>query len=251
MTHFVRGKASINLRQDEYKEDDFDWSNEACEGTAAKMEESFSLLKAPSNESHYYRCKRMLTQLRRACYACSMCELGRKQATKDEKLHLDPHVFSNQNPVRFMVVGQNPGWDELKKSEPFVGQAGGNFDKEIKKHGLSRGDFYICNMVRCYTHGNAKPETIHVERCRPFLQMEINVIRPLLVITLGAVPFEQLCPGVVYSKGLGDITHSERYEVPVFAIYHPSPLNFREETRKVAFEKQIGLMCGLVKELKK
>ncbi len=200
-------------------------------------------------ETPYDRKLRMLRQLSTACVACSMCELGLKEAIKGD-IARDPHVFSNMNPTRYMVVGQNPGWNELEKREPFVGAAGGNFDKEISKHGLSRDDFYICNTVRCFTQGNSRPTDKHKKRCEPFLQIEINLIKPRLVIALGAVAFSQLCPEAEFSGGLKKITKSSLYNVPVFAIYHPSPINFRDGSRRELFASQIKVMCALVKELK-
>lgn len=199
-------------------------------------------------ETPYDRKLRMLRQLAITCRACTMCELGRKNAIKDDTSR-DPHVFSNLNPTRFVVVGQNPGWNELAANEPFVGAAGDNFNKELKVNGLSRDDFYIGNATKCWTKDNAKPSDKHVERCRPFLMMEINLIRPLLVVALGALAFDCLCPNVKFNDGLKRITKSELFDVNVFAVYHPSPLNMA--SRKEMFQDQMKVLCKLVKALKK
>lgn len=192
----------------------------------------------------------MLEHLQKACSVCTMCELGLKEATRNDHAR-NPHVFSNMRPHRFMVVGQNPGWDELAANEPFVGAAGNNFNVEIGKHNLSRNDFYICNTVRCYTTNNQRPTERHISRCESFLRMEINIIKPKLLIALGSVAFEQLCPGVKFSSSLKTIVKSEKYQVPVFPIYHPSPVNFRDSSRKELFQEQIALMCKLIKAIKK
>lgn len=227
----------------------FDWLNFKSEAPKEQfVPEIISIAQAPSNESPYDRKLRMLLQLSRACTACSMCELGLKCAERDGVLR-DPHIFSNLNPRRFMIVGQNPGWNELKAGEPFVGEAGMNFDNEVKKHGLSRNDFYVCNAVRCYTSGNSRPTQKNIDRCKPFLQMEINLIKPKLVIALGGVAFSQLCPRAVFGESLKKLTPSE-FGVKVFAIYHPSPVNLRDHRRREAFEDQIKIMCGLIKALK-
>lgn len=215
-----------------------------------KREKPYLLMLADPNETPYDRKLRMLEQLRKTCMACTMCELGRKPVSRDGKIFVDPHVLSNLNPTRFMVVGQNPGYEEVRKCQPFVGQSGRNFDVQLTCNGLQRSDFYICNTVRCYTAGNARPNNEHVERCRPFLQIEINLIRPLLVIALGGVAFEQLCPHIKFSDALGDVTQSKLFNVPVFAIYHPSPLNLADEDRNKDFKKQMRVMCGVVKRLK-
>ena len=228
--------------------DGFDWFG--YQSTAPKeafVPNHISVINAGAETSE--QCKlRMLRQLSLTCTACSMCELGLKGAERNDEVR-DPHVFSNMNPSRFMVVGQNPGWNELKQQEPFVGAAGKNFDTEIQKHGLDRSYFYISNTVRCHTKDNQKPTQRHMDRCEPFLRMEIGLLKPKLVITLGAVAFAQLCPDSVYSKSLRTIVKSQKFGVPVLAVYHPSPMNFRGEHRKQAFEKQIQLLCALVKRL--
>lgn len=205
---------------------------------------------APATETTYERKLRMLEPMYRTCMACSMCSLGRRLVDRDGLgVMRDPHVFSNQNPTRFLVFGQNPGFNEVIKGEPFVGDSGNNFDVHLVANGLSRLDFYISNVVKCLTDKNARPEQKHIERCRPFVDMEVNLLRPLLIVALGGVAFEQFCPGKVFADGLGTITMS-RYEVPVFAVYHPSPLNLEDAGRRVEFAKQMRLMCGLVKHMK-
>jgi len=218
-------------------------------------EPPYLMFQAPDNETPYERRFRMLQQVRRACMACTMCELGWKGVSRDNLVYRDPHVFSSLTPTRFMVVGQNPGWTEVCECTPFVGAAGTNFDNEVIANGLSRDDFYICNTVRCYTQNNQPPLYKHICRCQPFLQIEINLLRPLLVVALGAVAYEALCPDEVaaggrFSQALGEITRSKRYDVPVFAIYHPSPLNLDGEGRLAMFQKHMRLMCGLVVRLK-
>jgi DNA polymerase len=188
----------------------------------------------------------MLRSLRDTCKDCVMCELGRGiKVVQGERI--DPHVFSTMNFSKFMVVGQNPGFNECKQDQPFVGPAGENFNSEIVKHDLTRKDFYITNIAKCHTDGNQKPSTTTIKRCAAFLQMEINIMMPLFVITLGAPSFGYLCPDAIYDKALGKMTPSKIIEKKVFAIYHPSPLNLNVEARRRAFEKQIATLCKLVK----
>jgi DNA polymerase len=179
-----------------------------------------------------------------------MCELGLSGAERNGEVR-DPHVFSNLNPTRAIVVGQNPGWNEVKEREPFVGDAGKTFNEEVAKHGLDRSWFYITNTVKCFTKGNQRPQARHMQRCEPFLRMEINLIKPKIVVALGAVAFDQLCPGLQFTPSLKKLTPSEKYGVKVFAIYHPSPLNFRDPARKGAFSDQVKILCGVLKAIEK
>jgi len=229
--------------------DEFDWSTDSLDPQPIFKREIITLWDVKMGESNYDRRMRMLRQLSLTCQACTMCELGRKEACKND-ICRDPHVLSNMNPVRVVVVGQNPGWNELEYREPFIGAAGKNFDNEIAKHGMSRADFYITNIVKCWTPGNSKPDYKHVQRCSPFLQMEINLIRPHFVVTLGAVSFGALCPGVVYSEGLKKLSDSSVYGVKVFAVYHPSPLNMNHAGPRAAFQDQIATLCNLIKKFR-
>jgi len=189
---------------------------------------------------------RMLKPLEQLCHNCTMCDLGFRMANRDNLLR-PPQVFSTMNVSRFMVVGQNPGWNEVVERQPFVGDAGQNFNNEVAKHGLGRGDFYICNAVRCFTSFNAKPHPSCVASCEPYLQMEIQILNPKLIIALGALAFEQLCPGSKFHDSFGVITKSARYGgVPVFPVHHPSPLNLDEGGLRFAFERQIKMVCKLV-----
>jgi DNA polymerase len=201
-------------------------------------------------ETPFDRKLRMLRQLSNTCRACTMCELGRKEPERNGTVR-DPHVLSNMNPTstRVVVVGQNPGWEEITKGTPFIGQSGNNFNKELAKHGIDRSQFYITNGVKCFTADNAKPNYQHVSRCKPFLMMELTLINPLLVVTLGGSAFDILCPGVGYQQSLGRITKSEEFDVKVFAIYHPSPLNLADRGRRADFERQIAILAKLVKRL--
>jgi DNA polymerase len=187
----------------------------------------------------------MLRALRDTCKDCVMCELGRNfKAVHGQRI--DPHVFSTMSPSRFLVVGQNPGFNECVKDEPFVGDAGKNFDNEVAKHGLTRKDFYITNIVKCHTDNNAAPSTETVRRCQLFLHMELHIMAPKFIVTLGAVSFGHFCPQAVYQKALGKMTYSDVIDKKVFAIYHPSPRNLSVESRRTAFEKQVGMLCKLV-----
>lgn len=233
---------------------DFDWVTLVPSGIVSKYQIPASIIGMNVEaETPYDRKLRMLVQLSHTCISCSMCELGLKVAERGNekgKLGLDPHLLSNLNPKRIMLVGQNPGWNELRKRTPFIGEAGQNFDAEIAKHNVTRDDFYICNAVRCYTTNNERPTAKHLERCAPFLHIEINLIKPKLVVALGAVAFEQLCPDAVFSEALNKITKSKKFGVNVFAVYHPSPLNLNDQSRRTAFENQIAIMCGLVNALR-
>ena len=187
----------------------------------------------------------MLSYLRDFTLNCSMCPLGRQKCSEHNEV-FDPHVFSNMKQSKFMVVGQNPGFNECKQGEPFVGDAGRFFNECVESNGLSRGDFYISNVVKCHTVGNECPSINHVDICEGILRLEISILKPYLVVTLGALSLGSFCPNLKLSEVVGKLVKSDRFGVNVFPIFHPSPRNMSSEHRRGSFIKCIKLLCKVV-----
>jgi len=193
---------------------------------------------------------RQLRQLWDFCSSCSICRLGSKLQERNGQ-KFDPHVFSNMKPSKWVIVGQNPGYNECLEHEPFVGDAGKFFNKTLEEFGLSRDKFYITNAVHCFTPNNRKPENDEVENCIDFLRFELKILKPKLVITLGAVSFGYLCPQETYSDSLGKIVKSKVVGYPVYPIYHPSPRNMSAQNRKIKFRKDMQNLCKLIQAYEK
>jgi uracil-DNA glycosylase family 4 len=116
------------------------------------------------------------------CTRCKLHQQGRKQI-----------VFGVGNPrAELMFVGEGPGADEDTQGEPFVGRAGQLLNNMIKAMGIRREDVYIANMVKCRPPGNRTPERDECETCSPFLMRQIAVIKPKVVVALGAVAAKNL-----------------------------------------------------------
>jgi DNA polymerase len=176
-----------------------------------------------------------IQELREKCLACRACPLGGQE--------IEPkcfsNVFSNMNVVvRIMVVGQNPGRDEVKQGEPFVGASGKFFNEAIKNiiH-LERSSFYISNVLRCFSPGNRPPTSQELEACRPILDEEIRLLKPELVIALGRVAFERLTGMSGIMRHHGEVIVSPRYLIPVIPLLHPSPLNTNDTAKREMFHE--------------
>lgn len=116
------------------------------------------------------------------CTRCKLHKQGRKQI-----------VFGVGNPrAELMFVGEGPGADEDAQGEPFVGRAGQLLNNMIKAMGIRREDVYIANVVKCRPPGNRTPERDECETCSPFLMRQIAVIKPKVVVALGAVAAKNL-----------------------------------------------------------
>jgi len=116
------------------------------------------------------------------CTRCKLHQQGRKQI-----------VFGVGNPrAELMFVGEGPGADEDAQGEPFVGRAGQLLNNMIKAMGLRREEVYIANVVKCRPPGNRTPERDECDTCSPFLMRQIAVIKPKVVVALGAVSAKNL-----------------------------------------------------------
>ncbi len=116
------------------------------------------------------------------CTRCKLHKQGRKQI-----------VFGVGNPrAELMFVGEGPGADEDTQGEPFVGRAGQLLNNMIKAMGLRREDVYIANVVKCRPPGNRTPERDECETCSPFLMRQIAVVKPKVIVALGAVSAKNL-----------------------------------------------------------
>ena len=116
------------------------------------------------------------------CTRCPLHKQGRKQI-----------VFGVGNPkAELMFVGEGPGADEDEQGEPFVGRAGQLLNNMIKAMGIAREQVYIANIVKCRPPGNRTPEREECDTCSPFLMRQIAVIKPKVVVALGAVAAKTL-----------------------------------------------------------
>ena len=116
------------------------------------------------------------------CTRCVLHKQGRKQI-----------VFGVGDPkAELMFVGEGPGADEDTQGEPFVGRAGQLLNNMIKAMGLEREQVYIANIVKCRPPGNRTPEREECETCSPFLMRQIAVVKPKVIVALGATAAKTL-----------------------------------------------------------
>lgn len=131
-------------------------------------------------------------------------------------------VFSRGNyNSNLVVVGEGPGYYEDQSGEPFVGKSGRLLDNMIKAMGYKKGDVYICNIVKCRPPDNRKPTRSEMDACLPFLEKQLDIVKPDAIVTLGATATEGLLgagPGITKRRG----KWGNYKEIPVMPTYHPS-----------------------------
>ncbi|HJV24752.1 MAG TPA: uracil-DNA glycosylase [Aromatoleum sp.] len=161
----------------------------------------------------------------RECTACRLCE-RRKQAV--------PGVGDRQ--AEWMLVGEGPGAEEDQRGEPFVGAAGKLLDAMLASIGLKRGEgVYIANAVKCRPPHNRTPQADEIEMCKPYLERQIALIRPRLLLALGR-PAAMALLDTELSIGASRGRTFQRGETPVVITYHPAYLLRNQADKAKAWE---------------
>ena len=140
-------------------------------------------------------------------------------------------VFGDGDPnARLMFVGEGPGADEDEQGLPFVGRGGQLLNNMIAAMGLKREEVYIANIVKCRPPKNRVPEPIEANTCTPFLFRQISVIRPQLIVALGATAATYLLGARSSLSSLrGRLHHA--LDTKLIVTYHPAFL-LRDPTQK-------------------
>jgi len=162
------------------------------------------------------------TALKQEALTCQRCRL-RQGATQV--------VFGVGNPQAvLMMVGEGPGADEDRQGIPFVGRAGQLLDKILAAAEIRREDIYITNVVKCRPPQNRMPQEDEVAACVPFLKRQIELIKPKIIVCLGALATQTIiAPEARVSVVRG--RWFERFNARVMATFHPAAL-LRDVSKK-------------------
>jgi len=202
---------------------------------------------------------RTLPVLREAIQHCRGCDLYRN-ATQAIFGELQTGANAEKPKVSIMMIGEQPGNQEDEQGRPFVGPAGKLLDKCLEKAEIDRRKVYITNTVKHFKWEprgklriSKKPNMKEIHACRPWLEAELEIVRPELIICLGAVSAQSLL-GSAYriTQSHGEIQQAEGFP-PIIATLHPSAiLRARtEEDRHSVTETLIGDLHRAATFLKK
>ena len=182
-----------------------------------------------------------LEKVREKCLSCNKCSLCKTRTNT---------VFSAGIPNhKLMLIGEAPGYYEDKQGEPFVGKAGQLLDKIFASVGLSRQkDVYICNTIKCRPPENRDPLPEEKEACKEFLEAQINILKPRIILLCGRVAVQSI---LNTNQGITKI-RGKSFEGPnmskVMPIFHPSYL-LRNDSREKGSPK--WLMWQDIQEIKR
>jgi len=125
-----------------------------------------------------------------------------------------------------VFVGEGPGQNEDREGRPFVGRAGALLVALLGHIGWGRGDVFITNIVKCRPPGNRDPEPDEIAACAPYLQRQLEVLDPAVVVTLGRHSMARFLPGARISQAHGTTRLADpatgARDATVFAMYHPA-----------------------------
>jgi uracil-DNA glycosylase family 4 len=179
-----------------------------------------------------------LDAIRRQALRCTLCDLSRTRSQV---------VFGDGNPdARLIVVGEAPGAHEDKSGKPFQGAAGRTLDALLAEIGLDRSGVFITNVVMCRPPGNRRPRRVEVDACAAYLDAQLELVAPLVVLALGAAPTRRLLGRGATVAGSRGRSH-EIMGLRIVSTYHPSPLSLnRVPERRAQIRSDFRLVSRLL-----
>jgi uracil-DNA glycosylase len=172
-----------------------------------------------------------LTELNKEIALCQLCEIAK----------LRNHVVPGEGAedAEIMFIGEAPGWHEDQQGRPFVGPAGQFLDELIKSIGLDRKKVFIGNVIKCRPPGNRDPLPTEIQNCSKWIDRQIQLISPRIIITLGRYSMSKFFPGKSISKIHG--TAAKVGDVVYFAMYHPAAALHQQSLRQVIKEDMLKI----------
>lgn len=176
----------------------------------------------PGMEQDLARRQEQLEEYERYCSGCQACALRQGAARV---------VFGEGRAgARLLLVGEGPGQQEDRQGRPFVGPAGKLLDRILEAAGFRRDQVYIANVVKCRPPGNRPPAPLEVAACWTHLERQIELVRPQLLVGLGAPASQALLgPGLRITRDRGQ--WGEWRGIPVMPTFHPAAL-LRDPAKK-------------------
>ena len=174
-------------------------------------------------------------ELEEACINCTKCKLCNNR-------HNVVIGTGNKN-AKIMFIGEGPGADEDIEGIPFVGKAGKLMNKAFEGIGIKREEVYIANIVKCRPPNNRNPEDEEAEACKEYLESQISLIKPKIIVLLGSVALKEILGkeyGITASRG----KWFEKDGIKIIPTFHPAAL-LRDETKKIDFWKDLKEVAKL------
>jgi len=180
-----------------------------------------------------------LSELYRDIAVCQQCDLY-KYATRAVP-------GEGAESAEIMFIGEAPGWHEDQQGRPFVGPAGQFLDKLIASISLKRAEVYITNVIKHRPPENREPLPAEIAACREWLDRQIELIKPRIIVTLGRYSLARFFPDKSISKIHG--MAQRRDNVVYFAMYHPAAALHQQSLRQ-AIEQDMLKIPAILAQIK-
>jgi uracil-DNA glycosylase family 4 len=167
-----------------------------------------------------------LTELNEEIAHCSLCEIARNRT------RVVPGEGAEDSDILF--IGEAPGWHEDQQGRPFVGSAGKFLDELLTLVDLNRSQVFIANVIKCRPPSNRDPLPIEINNCRKWLDRQIEIIRPRIIVTLGRYSMARFFPGKSISKIHGTV--QKWNGITCYAMYHPAAALHQQSLRRTIEE---------------
>ena len=172
---------------------------------------------------------------------CPKCELAKTRT------HAVPGEGNPDADIVF--IGEGPGFYEDQQARPFVGPAGKFLDELLASVGLRRQDVYICNVIKCRPPGNRDPLPGEIEACKPWLDRQLEIMQPKVIVTLGRYSMGRYFPGQSISRIHGQPKRVAG--VTVVPMYHPAAALHQASLRRVIehdFQQLPALLAEAIRQ---
>ena len=178
----------------------------------------------------------LLADLESIVNACTKCRLAKTRTQA---------VYGVGNPnADLMFIGEAPGRDEDIQGKPFVGRAGQLLTDIIKAMQLTRDDVYIANVIKCRPPENRNPEPDELDECRPYIQRQVELIQPKVIVTLGKFALQSLT-GRASAVSAARGQWMEWNGIKVMPTYHPAYLLRTPSAKKDVWADMKKVMAEL------
>ena len=176
-----------------------------------------------------------LVQAVETCTDCSLCETRTRSVPGEGPEH--PEI---------LFIGEGPGFHEDQQGRPFVGPAGKLLEELLATIGMTRDEVYITNIVKCRPPGNRDPLPAEIQACRKYLDQQIRLLDPKVIVTLGRFSLGRFLPQETISKAHGvPRLWGHRY---IFPMYHPAAALHQGNMRHF-LEEDIQKLPGLLLQI--
>lgn len=179
-----------------------------------------------------------LDEISQQVRGCTDCPLSKSRT----------HAVPGEGPsdAQILFIGEGPGYQEDRQGRPFVGPAGRFLEELLSSIGLKREDVFIANMVKCRPPENRDPLPTEISSCSKYLDRQIELINPKLVVTLGRFSLSKFFPNESISRVRGKVRKIRG--LTVYPVMHPAAALHRQENRKI-IEDDFKAIPNLLKEV--